>query len=70
METTGLMAGITALITSLGEVGEFIWGLFETFLSMIVSNAVIAFPVLLAVLSAGIYLVIKIVRKFGVRGKR
>lgn len=65
-----MLEGVTAIITSLGDVSTFVWGLFSDFLSMIISNAVIAFPVLLAILSAAILIVVKIVRRFGVRGKR
>ncbi len=70
MEGSTLLTGITNIITNLGTVGTFIWGLFGTFLEMILENALIAFPVMFAVLAGCVMLVVKLIRRFGVKGKR
>lgn len=70
MEGTTMLNTITGIIESLGTVGTFVWGLFGDFLTMILENALIAFPVLFAVLAGAVFMVIKIIRKFGVKGKR
>lgn len=68
--TNALLTGVTGIITEMGTVNTFVWGLFQKFLTMIMDNALIAFPVLFAVLAAAIGIAVKVVRRFGVRGKR
>ena len=66
----GLAAGIATLIENIGTANAFIWSLFNKFLTMIMSDPLIAFPVLFSVLAGALYMVLRIIRKFGVRGKR
>lgn len=68
MET--LASNVTGIVTSMGTANTFLWSLFEDFLNMIMSNALIAIPVLLAVLCGAIGVVIRIIRRFGVKGRR
>ena len=68
MET--LASNVTGIVTSMGTANTFLWSLFEDFLNMIMSNALIAIPVLLAVLCGAIGVVVKIIRRFGVKGRR
>lgn len=71
MEETGtLLSGVKAIITQMGTVNTFVWGLFQKFLTMIMENPLIAFPVLFAVLAAAVAIAVRVVRRFGVRGKR
>ena len=65
-----LAAGVGTIITDMGTVNTFVWGLFQKFLTMIIDNPLIAFPVLFALLAAAIMIAVKVVRRFGVRGKR
>mgnify|MGYP007084551767 CR=1 FL=1 len=67
---TGLAEGIGTIITDMGSVNTFIWGLFKGFLDLFIQYPLIAFPVLFALLAAAIAVAVKIVRRFGVRGKR
>lgn len=69
-EPAGLVSGITGILSEVGKANTFLWGLFSDLLSMIMSNPLIALPVLLAVLTGSVAVVIKVIRKFGVRGKR
>lgn len=68
-DSSTMLTALKGIITSLGEVSTFVWGLFGDFLEMILNNALIAFPVLFAVLAGAVFMVIKIIRKFGVKGK-
>ena len=72
METSvpDLATGIGTIITDMGSVNTFVWGLFQKFLTMIIENPLIAFPVLFALLAAAVLIAVKVVRRFGVRGKR
>lgn len=63
-------AGIAAIITSITTVANWVWSLFADFLTMIIQNPLIAFPVLFAVLAGGVGVVLRMIKKFGVRGKR
>lgn len=63
-------SGITGIITSITTVSTWVWGLFSDFLGMIIANPLIAFPILFAILAGGVGVVLKMVKKFGVRGKR
>lgn len=65
-----LATGIGTIITDMGSVNTFVWGLFQKFLTMIIENPLIAFPVLFALLAAAVLIAVKVVRRFGVRGKR
>lgn len=70
MESSTILAGVTSIFESIGSVATFVWGLFGDFLEMILSNALIAVPVLFSVLAGAIAIVYKLIRKFGVKGKR
>lgn len=65
-----LATGVDTIITDMGTVNNFVWGLFQKFLTMIMENPLIAFPVLFAVLAAAVAIAVKVVRRFGVKGKR
>ena len=65
-----LANGVGTIITDMGSVNTFVWGLFQKFLTMIIENPLIAFPVLFALLAAAVLIAVKVVRRFGVRGKR
>lgn len=58
------------IITAVGDANTWIWSLFGDFCTMLMSNPLIAIPVLLSVLGGGIAVAMKVMRKFGLRGKR
>lgn len=68
--TVALADGVATIIEDMGGATTFVWGLFKRFLDMIISNPLIAYPVLFALLAGGVAIAIKVVRKFGVKGKR
>lgn len=65
----GFTDGVTGIISDMGSVSTFIWSLFSDFLNLFVEYPLIAYPVLFAILGGATALVIRIVRKFGVRGR-
>lgn len=67
---TAVATEVGTIVTNAGSVMTFIWGLFADLLGVITSNALIAIPVLLAVLCGCILLALRVARKFGLKGKR
>lgn len=65
----GFAEGVTQITTDLGTANGFIWSLFSDFLGLFVQYPLIAFPVLFGLLAGGIALVIRLVKRFGVRGR-
>ena len=62
--------GVTSIISSITTVANWVWSLFSDLLTMIIQNPLIAFPVLFAVLAGGVGVVLSMVKKFGLKGKR
>lgn len=70
MEGGLAIANLTQLITFITEAIAFIWGLFGDFISEITANPLLVFMVVLAIVCGSIGLVIKIVKAFGLKGRR
>lgn len=70
LDATSFTDGVTGIISSVTTVANWVWSLFSDLLTMIIQNPLIAFPVLFAVLAGGVAVVLKMVRKFGLKGKR
>ena len=64
-----MTATITAVLAALTSVVNMFWGLFDPFLDMITSNGLILWPVLVAITVSVVGLLVKIVKKFGVKGR-
>ena len=56
------------LISVMGSIYDYIIGIFATVFSTITGNPVLYLPVLVSIAAGFIFYVIKLVRKFGVRG--
>lgn len=61
--------GFTAVTSGITSAAAWIWTLFSSIVTMIMENALIAYPVIFALACMGIMFVVKIVRSFGMRGK-
>ena len=70
MEGGLTIANITQLITFIKEAIAFIWGLFGDFIEQITANPLLVFMVVLAIVCGSVGLVIKIVKSFGLKGRR
>lgn len=64
------LATLDTLISGIKEAVTWIFGLFGNFVDTISSNDLLLYPVLLAMVIAAVTLVIKILRKFGLRSRR
>lgn len=56
------------LISAMQAIYEYIMGIFGTVFTTITDNPVLYLPVLVSIAAGVIFFVIKLVRKFGVRG--
>lgn len=64
------MASLTSLATDIGSVANWFWGLFQDFIEMISSNNLLLWSVAFAIVAGSVGLAIKVVRKFGLKGRR
>lgn len=64
------MANIAGLATDIGSVSTWFWGLFTDFIGMISSNNLLLWSVAFAIVAGSVGLAIKVVRKFGLKGRR
>lgn len=64
------MASLTDLASDIGSISTWFWGLFQDFVDMIVSNNLLLWAVAFAIIAGSVGLIIKIVRKFGLKGHR
>lgn len=64
------MASLTSLATDIGSVATWFWGLFQDFIEMISSNNLLLWSVAFAIVAGSVGLAIKVVRKFGLKGRR
>ena len=64
------MASLTQLATDIGSVGTWFWGLFGDFIEMISSNNLLLWSVVFAIVAGSVGLALKVVRKFGLKGRR
>lgn len=64
------MAALTDIVTGIGSVSTWFWGLFQDFLDMITSNSLLLWAVAFAIVAGSVGLMIKVVRKFGVKGHK
>lgn len=71
METTTVaMATLTTLATDVGTVGTWFWGIFSNLMNTVSSNALILWPIIFAIVAGAVGLGLKVVRKFGIKGRR
>lgn len=64
------MASLTELAADIGSVATWFWGLFSDFIEMISSNNLLLWSVAFAIVAGSVGLAIKVVRKFGLKGRR
>lgn len=64
------MADLSSIVTGVGSVSTWFWGIFDDIFDFIVSNSLILWPVIFAIVAGAIGLGIKVIRRFGIRGRR
>lgn len=58
---------LSSIMTNIANALTVIWGMFTTFLSQVTGNPILLFAVLMPIVVSVIMIVMKILRKFGVR---
>ncbi len=64
------MADMSSIISGVGSASTWFFGLFADMINMITSNNLLLFSVLFAIVAGTIGLVIKVIRRFGLKGRR
>jgi len=64
------IAALTDILAGLGTISPWFWGLFTGLVDLIAGNSLLLWSVILAMVAGTIGLVLKVVRKFGVKGRR
>lgn len=64
------LANLGNLFEGMTAAMNWIFGLFSSFIDKIVENDLLLYPVLLALVMGAVFLVIRIVRSFGMRSRR
>ena len=70
MGTTTGIAALTSIVSGIGSVSTWFWGLFQDFIDMIASNSLLLWAVAFAIVAGSVGLVVKVVRRFGLKGHR
>lgn len=69
-ETTVAIASLTDVASGIGSVSTWFWGIFKDFVDMIATNNLLLWMVIFAIVAGTVGLAIKVVRKFGIKGRR
>ena len=64
------LATLTQLLSDIGSGMTFIWSIFTNLVNTIASNSLLLYSVLASMAFGVIYLGYKVVKKFGLRGRR
>ena len=67
---TVTIASLTDIATGIGSVSTWFWGIFTDFVDMIATNNLLLWMVIFAIVAGTVGLAIKVVRKFGIKGRR
>ena len=64
------MAALTTIATNIATVATWFWGIFTNLINVITSNDLILWPVILAIVMGALGMAVKVIRKFGIKGRR
>ena len=64
------IASVTALIGQIKAALQFVWGIFENLVNTIATNPLLLWAVGLAIVCGAIGIGLRVVRKFGLKGRR
>ena len=70
MDGSVAIASLSSLATSIGTAATWFWGVFTDLIVTIASNDLMLWPVVFAIVAGTVGLAIKVVRKFGLKGRR
>ena len=69
MEGTAL-ASLSNIASGIGSAATWFWGVFTDLINTIASNDLLLWPVILAIVAGSVGLAIKLIRKFGIKGRK
>lgn len=64
------IASLTGIVSGIASVGSWFWDLFTDFINTIATNDLLLWPVIFAICAGAVGLGIKVIRKFGLKGRR
>lgn len=67
---TVALAGLTGLASAIGEAATWFWGVFSDLINTIASNDLLLWPVSFAIVAGVTGLAIKVIRRFGLKGRK
>lgn len=71
MDSGGVaIASLADLAKSIGTAATWFWGVFTDLINTIASNDLILWPVIFAIVAGTVGLAVKVVRRFGLKGRR
>ncbi|MBQ7861364.1 MAG: hypothetical protein IJ349_04075 [Clostridia bacterium] len=68
--STVTLATLASLASSIAEAAEWLWGVFTDLINTIASNNLLLWPVVFAIVAGVTGLAIKVIRRFGLKGRR
>lgn len=68
--TPPAMATFTDIIAGLGNVSTWFWARFSDLIAIITGNSLLLWAVVLAIVAGSVGVILKVVRRFGVKGRR
>ena len=68
--TTVAVASLATLASSIAEAAEWFWGVFTDLINTIATNDLLLWPVVFAIVAGAFGLAIKVIRRFGLKGRR
>lgn len=69
-EVSVTIAALTNVASGIGSAATWFWGVFSDLINTIATNDLILWPVILAIVSGTVGLAIKVIRRFGLKGRR
>lgn len=64
------LASLSAIATAIGTAAEWFWGVFTDLINIIATNDLILWPVIFAIVAGAVGLALKVIRRFGIKGRR
>lgn len=64
------LASLTDIITYIGAIGTWFWGIFSDFADMVKATPILLFVIIASIVFTAVGLLIKILKKMGFRGRR
>lgn len=65
-----IMAALTSIAANIATIAAWFWGIFTDLINVITSNDLILWPVVLSLVMASVFMALRVIRKFGIRGRR